>query len=283
MQMADESKPDGPGTQLRQIHALIADDLPSTLSFLVSRIAVFQSETVPEPAVHFLATGTVALGEQMRTAWEAYTRGYLKLCKYSQSVGPAKFRDHVGSCHHAAWAKWLVEMFEVAYGDPRHVVDKIELRREDDKVTETPLSEPFRLKDLRQFPLPNKSLATKFKAITAAELSMLQLELVQSIAIAEKGIQPSPAGEPSMSIPDATGSKLSQLSASQRRVFDELVRCGHRMTKDELASVFDREGDEGSDISEATVKTSLATLMAMQMINNAPRSKPRGYGLPSWP
>jgi hypothetical protein len=66
---------------------------------------------------------------------------------------------------------------------------------------------------------------------------------------------------------------------SDREIVDTLRAVGHRLTTSRLLKEMN---DRKMNPSESTVKKRLAEMIKDRRLNNDPKTKPKGYGLPEW-
>jgi hypothetical protein len=66
---------------------------------------------------------------------------------------------------------------------------------------------------------------------------------------------------------------------SVREIIETLRDVGHRLTTTKLVKVMEKRG---LNPAESTVKKRLAELVRTRRLDNDPKAKPRGYGLPEW-
>jgi hypothetical protein len=81
-------------------------------------------------------------------------------------------------------------------------------------------------------------------------------------------------------------SELSDLTKSEfsereidNQIFEALRHKGHRLTTLKLLKAME---EVGGATSESTLKKRLAQLVKAKRLDNSPKAKPRGYGLPKW-
>jgi hypothetical protein len=80
--------------------------------------------------------------------------------------------------------------------------------------------------------------------------------------------------------PQSEMANLSRFDRESDRLIEKTLRTvGHRLTTTELIAEMDKLG---LNPSESTVKKRLAAMVKEKRLDNEPKARPRGYGLPEW-